>query len=340
MAWFVFDMDETLGHLFTPFYMLCFFKTKESFGNSRKNLSAELAEPLARAYARFVDRIAATEDSDSPLGILRPGLLPVMRRLAHLKDQGIIRGVIIYSNNGHLPSVQFTRDLIQSAIGRQDLFCDAVHLTHPGRKAERFTQYGRVYANKTWAVVKSILENGPCAATDVTPDTVYFVDDANHPDLQRVLKTKYIQPKPYKYKVPFSTLVPYFEDALASVGLAEDPGFSELMKYIGTSCTPSKPTSMAHLISLLRAYTRTSDLPVPAPDDLPEVLNSYLDGIESMSDVANNQTYGVNNTLPNMPLSNIQPNLFSGGRKLRRTRRSHRKRNLRKNRTRWLRQQQ
>jgi hypothetical protein len=211
MAWFVFDMDETLGQLYTPFYMLCFFKTKESFSNLRRNLSPELAEPLGRAYARFVDRVAATEASDTPLGIIRPGLLPVMARLAELKDKGIIRGVMIYSNNGHLPSVQFMRDVIQSAIGRQDLICDAVHLMHPGRRAEQFTQYGRIYANKTWAVVKSILESGPCGATDVTPQNVYFVDDANHPDLQRVLKTKYIQPKPYKYKTPISRLIPYFQ---------------------------------------------------------------------------------------------------------------------------------
>jgi hypothetical protein len=339
MAWFVFDMDETLGHLFTPFYMLCFFKTKESFGNNRKNLAPELAEPLGRAYARFVDRIAATEASDTPLGILRPGLLPVMARLAALKDQGIIRGVVIYSNNGHLPSVHFVRDLIHSAIGRQDLICDAVHLYHPGRKAERFTQYGRTYANKTWAVVKSILESGPCGATDVTPQNVYFVDDANHPDLQRVLKTKYIQPKPYKYKTPFSILVPYFQEALESVGLAENPGFGELMNYVGTSCGTSKPSSMDQLLSQMRVQTRTPDLPVPAPDELPELLSLYLDGLESMSNVANESTFGLNNTnLVNTSnsLNRIQTNLFTGGKR----RKTSKKRNLRKNRTRWLRRQQ
>ncbi len=338
MAWFVFDMDETLGHLFTPFYMLCFFKTKDSFSNLRRNLSPELAEPLGRAYARFVDRVAATEASDTPLGIVRPGLLPVMARLAELKDKGVIRGVMIYSNNGHLPSVQFMRDVIHSAIGRQDLICDAVYLMHPGRRAEQFTQYGRTYANKTWAVVKSILESGPCGATDVTPKTVYFVDDANHPDLQRVLKTKYIQPKPYKYKTPVSTLIPYFQEALESVGLAENPGFKDLIQFIGTSCTTAKPISLQHFITQIRAVTRTPDLPVPAPDELPDVLNQYLDGLESMSNAANESTFGTNTTNSSTnshSLNRIQTNLFGG-----RRRKTSKKRNLRKNRTRWLRRQQ
>jgi hypothetical protein len=339
MAWFVFDMDETLGHLHTPYHMLCVLKTKEHMRNRLNNASDPLKEALHRAYRRFVDGVAGAESSATPLGILRPGMLDIFHRLVHLQKQGIIGGTMIYSNNAHLPSVKFIQDVLNTATG-SNIVCDAIHLLHPDRKPEQFTQGGRIYANKTWDVVKHILQTGSCGAPEsITPKDVYFVDDQKHPDLERVLGTHYIRAPQYKYKTRFNVLLPFFEEALRSADLTEDPGFTQLANYIKGSCTGFKPTSYHNLITTLRSYTPAPPNPVPLPDSLLVELTTYLDGIESMSNVANNHTYGANTAtpnLPNMPLSNINSSLFKGGRR----RKTSKKRNLHKNRTRWLRRQQ
>jgi hypothetical protein len=73
----------------------------------------------------FVKRVVEEENSNTPLGILRPGILPIMEKLHSLKKRGKLTSIIIYSNNKCLPCLEFVSiegsnpDIIIPAVLRE-----------------------------------------------------------------------------------------------------------------------------------------------------------------------------------------------------------------------------
>ena len=198
MSYFVFDMDETLAELYSVYYFIASLNLKDTMEQDDKIsadlLPSSLVNSLTIAYKCFVQKVLKEELSARPLGVLRPGILGIMKKLARLQRNGAIAHVIIYSNNGHLQSLEFIRDVIHEFVGTPDLIKDCIHWNHPMRAAERSSQQGA--ANKTWPVLKNIMINGDCNAPhDLEPADVYFFDDLDHKNLQSALITHY-------YKVP------------------------------------------------------------------------------------------------------------------------------------------
>jgi hypothetical protein len=121
------------------------------------------------------------------LGILRPGILDVMMELHMLQREGVIKHVIIYSNNSHLQSLEFIRDLIHEYVGSNHLIMDCIHWNHPMRREEKMIHLN--FSNKTWSVLKRIMVTGNCRALpSLQPNQVHFFDDLEHPDLKRELQ--------------------------------------------------------------------------------------------------------------------------------------------------------
>lgn len=186
MSFFVFDLDETLAEVYPLHYFI------------------EPA-PAAHVYREFVKGVAAAEDARVPLGLLRPGILAVMERLLTLQRRGILLGVLIYSNNGHLPTLKFIRDVIHAHLGiRKPLILECIHWDHPDRTDSP------VREDKTWDSLRGILERYSPA---IPPDRVYFVDDLEHPDLMEALGEQYLHVPPYEYHASFDRLVALMEDA-------------------------------------------------------------------------------------------------------------------------------
>ena len=75
MVYFIFDLDETLAELYSVYY----------FATSLKFESGILESNLDKAYQYFVRDILLTEISNEPLGILRPGILGIMKKLKNLQ---------------------------------------------------------------------------------------------------------------------------------------------------------------------------------------------------------------------------------------------------------------
>jgi hypothetical protein len=222
MYYFVFDMDETLAELYSVYYFIASLRLRETLEESsarNKMLIPEtLKNQLRRAYGYFLRRILAEEASDTPLGILRPGILDVMMELYQLKREGIIKNVVIYSNNSHLQSLEFIRDLIHEYVGINDLIVDCIHWNHPMRTEEKIIHPN--FSNKTWSVLKRIMVTGNCRALrSLEPQQVHFFDDLEHHDLKKELKQNYHMVPPYRFRASFDRLEVIYRDVLKAANV-------------------------------------------------------------------------------------------------------------------------
>lgn len=323
MAYFVFDMDETLAQVYTPFYYICSLRPEKFY----KNLNAErnglvtantrtatFRERLGRAYEEFVRLIAEKEKSDSPLGLLRPGILRTMRNIYEFQQTGQAKCAMIYSNNGSLPMLELVRDVIHSALGITDLIRDCVHWYHPTRIPERTGGPGS--ARKTWPILKKLLEEGPCGAVDVKPSQVMFFDDMIHPDLYARLSHTYGYFKviEYKYKTPCSEYNPLYREALTRAGILGLPDGEEEQTFLNTvadQCqTATKDSTFEDHLDLLKDYTGATAPNGSSPPALADTANLLL------RVTAFGNRFPVVAVAPNTnssnPLSAIQTNLFGG----------------------------
>ena len=216
MAYFVFDLDETLGNFYTPYFFL------EDLRNTKE-----------AAYTNFVEAVAAVEDSGHPLGIIRPGILSVMRKLKELKDKGLVKSLVIYSNNSYLPSLEFARDVIQHVVDDSSLFSDCIHWGREGRMAEHTGREGS--ANKTWTVLTNLMINGPTAATELTPEKVYFFDDQEH-ILEKELPAGHtVRMMEYPFKASATRVGHIYKDAVMAAFKEDDVGLSDFVDNLKTN---------------------------------------------------------------------------------------------------------
>lgn len=234
MSYFIFDMDETLAELYSVYYFVASLKLKETYEEHSPKLAPlipnDLIMSLKLSYRMFVRQVINAEKSTQPLGILRPGILDVMKKLYDLQRRNQIKYVIVYSNNGHLQSLEFIRDLIHEYLGTTSLIKECIHWNHHMRDSERSTQPGA--ANKTWDVLKNIMVQGNCKApSNLEPSSVYFFDDLNHRDLQEKLDTHYYKVPAYNFKASFDRIAHLYRNAIGKVDI---PIFSDLVFNVFT----------------------------------------------------------------------------------------------------------
>jgi hypothetical protein len=228
--YFIFDMDETLAELFPVYYFVASLRLKESCDDDKPlcdHIPGSLLDSLNKAYHLFVQSILDSEASKMPLGIFRPGILSIMQKLNQLQKAGKIRNVVIYSNNGHLESLEFIRDIIHRYLKTNDLIKECIHWNHHMRGEERQIRPGA--ANKTWNVLRNILVDGNCKAPEmIEPNNIYFFDDLDHPDLQRNLGTNYYKVPGYDFKASFDRIANIYRECITKA----DVNSGMLLDYI------------------------------------------------------------------------------------------------------------
>lgn len=237
MVYFIFDMDETLAELYSVYY---FIRALHAYPNQKSMRNKKTA------YNKFVEDILQEEVSSKPLGILRPGILDVMKQLNNLYKKNIIKGVIIYSNNGHLESLEFIRDLIHKYLVTDDLIKECIHWNHKMRSEER-----QLLTNKTWNVLRNIMIEGNCqASTTINPSDVFFFDDLDHIDLQEKLGNNYYKVPAYTFKASFDRISRIYMNAIIETAVNVNMNritnnVNEIHKYtsntVNSSTIPPKP---------------------------------------------------------------------------------------------------
>lgn len=216
MTYFIFDMDETLAELHSVFYFIASLRIVEIIRESGDEIPPILDKSLKNAYKIFISNVLIEELSLNPLGILRPGILNVMKKLYKLQKLGRLTNVVIYSNNGHLESLEFIRDLIHTYLGTNNLIKDCIHWDHFMREEETRVRYGQ--PTKTWNVLKNILVMSHCQASDaIQQRDVYFFDDQDHIDLQKNLGSNYYKVPPYTFRASFDRIAEIYKKAIVNV---------------------------------------------------------------------------------------------------------------------------
>lgn len=219
MKYFVFDMDEAIAELYSAFYFITSLRLTTIIEKEEPQylfmITDSIRKQLASAYKYFVAGVLQEEVSYMPLGVLRPGILDVMKSLYQLQKDKQLAHVIIYSNNDSLPCLEFIRDLIHAHLGTNDLICECAHRSHPLR--DEFALHNRFSTiDKSWNSLKRVLVEGRCKApATLSPDDVYFFDDLMHPDLYNALGKQYCRVPPYEFKASYHRLVELYIDALS-----------------------------------------------------------------------------------------------------------------------------
>jgi len=279
MVYFIFDLDETLAELYSVYYFVTSLR-----------LESNIALNLDKAYHYFVRDILLTEISNEPLGILRPGILGIMKKLKDLQKQNKIKNVLIYSNNGDIKSLEFIKDLIHLYVGG-GLIKECIHRNHHMRVAEKVN--GPQLVNKTWNVLRNIMINGNTrAATNLVTTDVYFFDDLDHADLRKKLGINYYKVPSYSYKASIDRIGEIYKNAIYKANIKEaklNKYINIILKYyiINGSNTVRYDNSINGVIQLLKDLTTSNNpahitfLPLlPQPDIGILMMNHAINRVE------------------------------------------------------------
>lgn len=280
MVYVVFDLDATLADMSPIYYYIASLQIKKMLSGLMFSIfPINLERELDKAYSLFVTRILEKEQSDKPIGILRPGILTIMEKLFTLKKKGRISNVIIYSNNSHLESLEFVRDLIHAHIGSKRLISQCIHRTHPLRNSENL-QYPNMYP-KTWKTLSTIIMNNGISKIIMAKD-VYFFDDLDHIDLQNTLQNNYYKVPEYVCRTNDSRIINIYSSVLedANVDLSQFGLYITDIFSIKSIINNFIMVDILSIMSFLSRYKLMSNSSIKETDDGITMMNDMIDRIK------------------------------------------------------------
>ena len=252
MVYLAFDMDGTIGEFTILKQLLCIFNQPAYFIMEPEKTQLpdeQIKHMLSSAYTNFVNRIIAEETGPTPLGVFRPGVFKLFQEIHKLRISGMVKGVIIYSNNRTESLVEFIKDVLNTVVGAPVI--DTVFF----RFSKQRTDTNRAMANpeKTWAEIKQLLLSIG-APEELKPNDVLFFDDIIHADLKEKLGINYIHVEKYVH----------------------NPPMVELLKVYRAAVIEDTEKTYASLILPFLTYIKSCGT---NPSTLPESFNSYLTSI-------------------------------------------------------------
>jgi hypothetical protein len=231
MAVVAFDLDETLGRFGNLDAFLFFIFPKALYdgqlAGSEPFVPSEALESKIRIFLEtFAECLLKKEPG---LGMLRPGILDILKVFVDAKNRGDVKAAAIYSNNGNIGLLLLAKTIIETALNAPGFFCDLVCWYDPRRKSE-IVKGKPGHAAKTYAMLKKIFMSPKCAVGSVNPEDVYFFDDLRHPDLfSEIGPENYFQVVPYKKDPAVEEIFDCFLSTKTTTELFED---EEYYRYI------------------------------------------------------------------------------------------------------------
>jgi hypothetical protein len=289
MVYLAFDLDGTLGNFIIMWRILCNLKQTEFF-----NLTPQKASPvsdenmeweLGISYTSLVKRIAEAEMSRKPLGIFRPGIFKLFKNIVKLKAENKVQGVIIYTNNGSLPLVNFVRDVFHYVV-KNPVFDGVYYFHHALRTKDAF---GKPNPSKNWLELKRLLKD--VGAPDLEPKDVMFFDDQMHQHLTSVLGSNYIKVNPYEYKVPHERVLDIYHKALKDSDLLTDMNKANFLNYVKSCTFDTVATNTTNHLELLTDEGRVPNKIIPTNNVMSSTFMS--NAIKRM--ISKNNNHNTNN---------------------------------------------
>jgi hypothetical protein len=240
MAYVVFDLDGTLADLVAVHKLLMALRHEATWSTDPSTEEQE----RNNVYTLFYKCVAAKETGPEPLGLFRPGIFDLLRKIKTLKQGKIVKNVIIYSNNSLRLCLEFARDVIHQVLG-YNLFDELIHYTHPLRM---LLPDGTPGASKTWAEMKKILMESKCKAPiTLEPKEVIFFDDNYHVNLLVHMPLEnYVKVAPYKH-IRYTPVIEIFKSVLISSKI----DWPQFCLYASKSAYDKIGTDMTSMINLL-----------------------------------------------------------------------------------------
>jgi hypothetical protein len=276
MVYYVFDLDNTIGDFYSTYFLVSDLRSDTISEHKQTILKPpeEVIPNIRKAYKYFVHQIALREKSDKPIGLLRPGIIDIMKMINLQKFTGICKGVVLYSNNGNLETLEFARDIIHDILQTNNLILDCIHLYHPFRKSE-VRKINENASPKKWATIQKILTEGKCKAINPKPEEVVFFDDVLHSDIVLHLNLNYITFRPYIFKPSFDYFADLYLKALEHADIKHVKGdvsasenYIVYMAYLGIISETNAET-LENQIEAHRSNTPdTATLDTAPPNDM------------------------------------------------------------------------
>lgn len=241
--------------------ILCNLKQTEFF-----HLNQQKAAPIPNdnmtweldiSYTSLVKRIAEAELSKKPLGIFRPGIFKLFKNIVKLKASKKVQGVLIYTNNGSLPLVNFVRDVFHYVV-KNPVFDGVFYMHHPLRTRD---MSGKPSPSKNWPELKRLFND--IGAPELEPKDVMFFDDQMHGHLTAVLGSNYIKVQPYEYVVPQKPVLEIYHKALMDSDLLSDMNKIDFFNYVKSCTFDETASNVADHLELLRDIGRVANKTLP-----------------------------------------------------------------------------
>lgn len=342
MSYYVgFDLDETLGRFSTP-YAHIFLLAPEVFYRinpikPKEPVPPETVQRCRNAFDIFARCLA---DQEPALGMLRPGIFDIIERIGKYKDEGRVKGSLIYSNNGNLGLLYLAAKMIEYRVGRPNFFCAIIDWFHPIRNENDVRGDVGVATKSARTLRKGFLASGCLSLSklsDIPTSQLIFFDDLDppHEDLfYRLGPERYFKVNPYKWDVAMEPITNCFKKALHESQLDTDEAY---LKYIAPILgTLGKPATIAGIFEYLDHFNhgfvpkrqvfhddtasileklQTLFPPLPSPP-----VGASASSASSASASASSSPAGASlstTSLPEAPLNSYGYNYFpvSGGRK-------------------------
>lgn len=267
MSYLAFDMDGTLGSFTILKRLLCIFNQPAFFIKTPEK-AAKPDEALNRiigvSYSNFVRRILEQEQSERPLGLFRPGIFDLFKQIHKLRQEGAIKGVIIYSNNQTESLVNFVKDVINIATGSGVI--DACFFRFSRSRLPINVRIAN--PEKTWAEIIQLLGS----PEGLAPKDVIFFDDLVHADLKKNLGANYINVEEYIHNPPLIEVLEVYRKALIEDNKDFAVNEKEILSYIKSCSYDAEMASFNdYLTAILSAkatgnYKRKGTGPIPIND--------------------------------------------------------------------------
>jgi len=270
MVYFVFDLDSTLADISPVYFYLELLAQLEKISHHMGMI----------AYKHFLASILEREANlRNPLYILRPRILDIFIDIKGLIQTKRCEGVIIYSNNGYLPCLEFIRDLIHGFLETDNIICTSVFLKDKDRKDT---------PEKTWRDLKGILVDRCGADPSLDPESVVFFDDLPDHKLRNQLPPQnYILVEAYNYTRTDESIAyikQAFLSALEASGIMNQPTiYSNYRQSVRSLFKITNMNSKNNILTKVLAFIDADSKKIPERTEKPvledgnimDVINRY-----------------------------------------------------------------
>jgi hypothetical protein len=261
-----FDLDATLGDFASVWKILSTLRQSRYYFDSNPALikpypNEDFRVKIDVAYNNFVKAISVRERSKDPLGLFRPGIFEVFEKVVFMKRSGFVKGVIIYSNNSSLATLEFVRDIFHHSFNYK-IFDDLIHMQH----RLRIRSNSKVDIRKNWVELHKILVSGECKAPlSIGVNQVKFFDDQIHIDLLEKMGTNYVRVSPYCNRVNMAYMTAILRKVLNESELLKDEHF---LNYVDSDNLES------YLVSIERAEFPSPSRPICKNTSIKQMMHS------------------------------------------------------------------